>query len=207
MQVEVWQASQGGKDIIWGNINLSNIGNIIQRICNFWKTFRWLTPVCNSGEGWASQMMSLSADTTGCNEMISMYKIISMCDVVRVFIMFTMQNAVRWFVVNQNHLSQFRDMRLTSIGGGADEVPKTRTSRFGCYCCPMLILIYPKIPSLSLVYFENLFSCLLSIQEISKKLFSCLLFILKIAKSLLLPQVMLQIICKLMGTLPKPAKK
>ena len=69
-------------------------------------------------------MMSLSADTTGCNEMISMYKIISMCDVVRVFIMFTMQNAVRWFVVNQNHLSQFRDMRLTSIGGGADEVQK-----------------------------------------------------------------------------------
>ena len=40
----------------------------------------------------------------------------------RDFIMFTLHNAVRWFVVIT--FSQIRDMRLTSIGGGADEVQK-----------------------------------------------------------------------------------
>ena len=94
VQVEVWQAAQRGRDIFWGIINLSNIGSIIWRICTFSKTFRWPTPVCNSGEAWASQMMFLSADTTGWYKMISMYKIISRCELVRVFIMFTLQNGL-----------------------------------------------------------------------------------------------------------------
>ena len=99
----------------------------------------------------------------------------------------------------------FRDMRLTSIGGGADEVTMLimfihiiHPSYIPSFVYSILNIFHPSYISSFIYLFNHIFVLVLH------HLHHCPSFSILYVDIF---QVMLQIICKMMGTLPKPTKK